>query len=127
MSTHFSAALFIKGDGLNLDEISQRLGVTPTYISEKGKRYGHAKTLCDFDAWSYFSPVNKERPFDEHIMALWDVVRPHIGYLRELKQKFQVNVSLDVKSSIPRFEIDHRCLELFTKLEIPFRVSVTKS
>jgi hypothetical protein len=124
--THSSAALIITGDGLDLDGISRTLGLAPTNISRKGERYGHAGTLCDYDMWYYSASVDGLRPLDEHIMALWDMVRPHIGYLRNLKQKFSVKVSLDVKSSIPDAEVDHRCLGLFAELEIPFRVSVTR-
>jgi hypothetical protein len=132
MNTHFSASLLIKGDGLNLDAISRTLGLTPTNISQKGKRYGHAQTLCDYDAWYYSPPIAKERPLDEHIMALWDVVRPHIGYLCDPKQKFEVSVSVHVNSNSSWFkeyhtcfEVDHRCLGLFAELGIPFKVFVT--
>jgi hypothetical protein len=130
---HFGALLHIKGDGLDLDDISRTLGLAPTSISQKGERYGHAQTLCDYDAWDYYSPVDKERPLDEHIMALWDAVRPHIGYLHGLKQKFEVSVSLHVNSGSfwfgkehhTSFEVDHRCMGLFSELGIPFKVFVT--
>jgi hypothetical protein len=130
---HFGVSLFIKGDGLDLDEISRTLGIAPTNISRKGERYGHAQTLCDFDGW-YFSPnIEGTRPLDEHIMTLWDVVRPHIGYLRDPKQKFEVSVSVHVNSSSfwfgreyhTSFEVGHRCMGLFTELGIPCRVFVT--
>jgi hypothetical protein len=124
--THSHAALIITGEGLDFDEISRKLGLVPTSLSRKGERYGHAKTLCDFNMWYFVVAVDGLRPLDEHIVALWDLVRPHFEFLRELKQKFHVEVSLDVKSSIPNIEIDHRCLGLFTELEIPFKVSVTR-
>ncbi len=101
------------------------LGVAPTYTSEKGKRYGHAQTLCDFDAWDYYAPVMEERPLDEHIMALDGVVRPHMGYLHKLKRKFKVYVVLSVLEPIPRFEIGHHCLRLFTELEIPVVITIS--
>ena len=129
---HFGASLFIKGDGLDLDEISRTLGLEPTTISQKGARYGHAQTLCDYDGWYYHSLVAKERPLDEHIIALWDAVRAHIGYLRDPKQKFEVYVSVHVTSSSlwigeysTLFEVDHRCMGLFTELGIPCKVFVT--
>jgi hypothetical protein len=132
-SFYFGASLFIKGDGLNFDEISRTLGLAPNMISEKGKRYGHAQTLCDYDAWHYSSPVDKERPLDEHIMAIWNAIRPHIGYLRDPKQKFEVSVSAHVNSSSfwfgkeyhTSFEVDHRCMGLFSELGIPCKVFVT--
>jgi uncharacterized protein DUF4279 len=124
--THSHAALIITGDGLDFDQISRTLGVAPYSISEKGKRYGHAKTLCDFNMWYFVVTVDALRPLDEHIMALWDVIRPHFDYLRQLKQKFHVEVSLDVQTSNPDVKVDHRCLGLFTELELPFRISVIR-
>jgi hypothetical protein len=130
---NFGVSLFIKGDGLDLDEISRTLGLDPTNISRKGERYGHAQTLCDFDGWCFSPKIEGARPLDEHIMALWDVIRPHVGYLRDLKQKFKVSVSAHVKSSSfwfgkeyhTSFEVDHRCMRLFAELGIPCGVIVT--
>jgi hypothetical protein len=133
MKTHFAATLFIKGDGLNLDEISQKLGLIPTSISRKGERYGHAQTLCNFDGWSYSPKVGDTLSLDEHLLALWNAIGPHIGYLRDLKQRFDVSVSIHIKTNslwfgkeyAANFEIGHRCMGLFTEIEIPCAVYVT--
>jgi hypothetical protein len=130
---HFGVSLFIKGDHLDLDEISRTLGLSQTNISRKGKRYGHAQELCDFDGWYYSPRIESTWLLDEHIMALWDAVRPHVGYLCDLKQKCEVSVSVHVTTSTlwfgreyqTRFEVDHRCMGLFTELGIPCRVFVT--
>jgi hypothetical protein len=132
-SIHFCVSLFIKGDGLDLDEISRTLGLDPTNISRKGERYGHAQTSCDFDGWYYSPKIEGTQPLGEQIMALWDAVGPHAGYLRELKQKFEVSVSAHVKSSSlwfgkeyhTNFEIDHPCMRLFAELGIPCKAFVT--
>jgi hypothetical protein len=70
--------------------------------------------------------VDKTRPLHEHIMALWDAVRPHIPYLRDLKRQFHVDVFCGYRSNsgTAGFEVDHRCLGLFAELEVPFGVSV---
>lgn len=133
MKTHFAATLFIKGDGLDLDEVSQKLGLTPTSISRKGERYGHAQTLCDFDGWFYSPKAGDAQSLDEHIMILWNAIRPHIGYLRDLKQRFDVSISIHIKTGslcfgkeyATNFEIDHCCVKLFAELEIPCKVFVT--
>jgi len=76
--------------------------------------------------WIYQPSVDRERPLDEHIMALWDAVRPHIPYLRDLKQRFQLDVFCGYRSNSDTagFRVDHRCLGLFSELDIPFEVSV---
>jgi hypothetical protein len=118
----FSARLRIFGDGLDLDEITRTLGLTPTHTHQKGARRKH-------DMWSYTAPVARELPLEEHIMALWDAVRPHIPYLRDLKRKFHVDVfcGYGSNSGTAGFQVSHRCLGLFSELEVPFGVSVVIS
>ncbi|HTB85768.1 MAG TPA: DUF4279 domain-containing protein [Candidatus Sulfotelmatobacter sp.] len=133
MSSHFSTSLFIKGDGLDLDEISRTLGLTPTNLSRKGERYGHAQTLCVFDGWYYSPKVDGSRPIDAHLAALSDAVRPHIQYLRDLKQRCEISVSIQVQTGSlwfgkeyhTSFDVGHQGMSLFAELEIPCRVFVT--
>ncbi|HEY1662884.1 MAG TPA: DUF4279 domain-containing protein [Verrucomicrobiae bacterium] len=115
----FSATLRISGDGLDFEEISRTLGLTPTHTHQKGERRKH-------DMWLYKVPVPREQPLESHIMALWDAVRLHIPYLRDLKRKFQVDVFCGYRSNsgTAGFQVGHRCLGLFSKLEVPFGVSV---
>ena len=133
MSTHFGTSLFIKGDSLDLDEISRTLGLTPTNLSRKGERYGHAQTLCDFDGWYYSPNMDGSHPIDAHLAALSDAVRPHIHYLRGLKQRCEISVSIHIQTSSlwfgkeyhTSFDVGHDSMRLFTELEIPCRVFVT--
>jgi Domain of unknown function (DUF4279) len=115
----FSATLRISGDGLDFEGISRALGLTPTHTHQKGERRKH-------DMWSYTAPVAREQPLEVHIMALWGAVRPHIPYLRDLKRKFQVDVFCGYRSNsgTAGFQVGHRCLGLFSELEVPFGVSV---
>ena len=120
----FRASLRIAGEGLDFEEISRTLGLTPTHQHRKGEPHGQG--LRRQDIWIYDAPIDRERPLHEHIMALWDAVCPQIPYLRELKQKFHVDVFCGYRSnnSTAGFEVDHRCLGLFAELEVPFGVSV---
>ena len=119
---HFKATLRISGDGVDFDEISRTLGLTPTHTHQKGERR-------KLDMWSYTAPVAEEQPLEEHIMALWNAVRPHIPYLCDLKRKFQVDVFCGYRSNsgTAGFQVSHRCLGLFSELEVPFGVSVVIS
>jgi hypothetical protein len=122
----FRASLRISGDGLDFDEITRTLGLTPTHTHRKGEqRKPHSKTWPN-DAWKYEPQIDRERPLDEHIMAIWNAVRPQIPYLRNLKRNFKVDIFCGYRSnsSTAGFNVDHRCLGLFTELEIPFGVSV---
>jgi hypothetical protein len=123
---HFRATLRIVGDGLDFDEISQTLGLTPTTTRRKGAAPGSHTLPGKPDLWLYRAPVARERPLDEHIMALWDAVRPQMAYLRRLKKRFKVDLCCGYQSNscTGGFNVDHRCLGLFAELDIPFGVSV---
>ena len=120
----FRASLRIAGEGLDFDEICRTLGLTPTHQHRKGETHGEGSRRQDI--WIYDAPIDRERPLYEHIMALWDAVRPQIPYLRELKRKFDVSIFCGYRSnsSTAGFEVGHHCLGLFAELEVPFGVSV---
>lgn len=124
----FSASLRIWGDGVDIEEITKTLGLTATHAHRKGEQRSSRSHSAPWphDMWLYEPPIDATRPLHEHIMALWDAVRPHIPYLRDLKRKFRVDVFCGYRSNngTAGFEVDHRCLGLFAELEVPFGVSV---
>lgn len=122
----FSATLRIHGEELPLDEISQRLGVQPTSSHRQGERRGANSPPHRDDAWHFQPALHESEPLERHIEELWRVVRPHVKYLKSLKQQFKVDVFCGYRSNcdMAGFEVSHKCLELFTALEVPFGVSV---
>jgi hypothetical protein len=131
----FSATLRIHGDNVPFEEVSERLGVQPTHVHRKGEhRPGERRRAPPSpgyrdDAWHYQASLPEPEPLERHIEALWHVVRPHTDYLKALKHRFKVDVFCGYRSNCDHagFEVSHRCLELFTVLEVPFGVSVIVS
>ncbi len=122
----FCATLRIHGDDVPFEEISARLGVQPTHIHRKGERRKPRSPGYRDDAWHFCPSLPEIEPLEHHINALWQVVRPHVEYLRALKQRFKVDVFCGYRSNCDHagFEVSHKCLVLFTTLEVPFGVSV---
>src|SRR5262245_48973549 len=122
----FSAMLRIHGDDVPFEEISQRLGVQPTHLHRKGQRRGPGSPGYRDDAWQFQPSLLEAESLERHIEALWQVLRPHVEYLKGLKQHFRVDVFCGYRSNCDHagFEVSHRYLELFTALEVPFGVSV---
>ena len=118
-----SATLRIHGQDVDFDSLSRNLGLQPTYKHRKGEKRG---VPSNFDAWHYQAPIDEEQPLEEHIMALWEVLKPHVGYLKSLQAQYTVDVVCGYRSNdqTAGFDVDHKCLELFTALEVPFSVSV---
>ncbi len=122
----FAATLRIHGDGLPFAEIRRTLGVDPTHVHHKGDRRGPNSPCYRDDAWHFNPPLQETEPLERHIEALWETVRPHVEYIKGLKERFTVNVFCGYRSNCDTagFEVSHKCLELFTALEVPFGVSV---
>jgi hypothetical protein len=123
---HFIATLRIHGHDVPFEEISQQLRVQPTSLHRKGERRGPRSPEYRDDAWHYQPTLAETEPLERHIEALWQVVRPAVNYLRALKQRVKVDVFCGYRSNCDTagFEVSHKCLELFTALEVPFGVSV---
>jgi hypothetical protein len=122
----FSATLRVHGDGVPFEEIRERLGVEPTHQHRKGERRGPNSPGWLDDAWQFEPALPETEPLERHIEALWQVVRPQVEYLKALKQRFRIDVFCGYRSNCDTagFEVSHKCLVLFTALEVPFGVSV---
>jgi hypothetical protein len=122
----FMASLRIHGDALPFAEITSRLGVQPTMIHRKGERRAPKSPPYLDDAWHFQPALPESAPLGQHIDALWQVVKPHVPYLKSLKQRYKVNVFCGYRSNCDHagIEVPHTCLELFTALEVPFGVSI---
>lgn len=123
----YSATLRIHGDDLPLDEITNRLKVQPTRTHRKGGRpKPTAQTVYRDDAWHFQPPLPETEPLERHIDALWSVVKPHVSYLKSLKEQYKVDVFCGYRSNCDHvgIQVPHTCLELFTALEVPLGVSL---
>lgn len=122
----FSATLRIHGEGVPFDEISKRLCVEPSHLHRKGERRGARSPAWKDDAWHFEPALPETAALECHIEAPWQVVRPHVDYLKALKQRYKVDVFCGYRpnSDTAGFEVSCKFLELFTALEVPFGVSV---
>jgi len=122
----YSATLRIHGNGIPFDEISQRLGVEPTHLHKIGEKRGNHSPSYRDDAWHYSPSIDELRPLEEHIEALWAVVRPHVAYIKSLKAQHKVDIFCGYRSNCDTagIEVPHTCLTIFTELEVPFGLSI---
>ena len=124
-----SASLRIFGESLDFLEIERALAIVASHTHRKGEyRSRSAKTPFMHDMWSYDARVPEERPLQEHIDALWQDIEHATEYLRSLKAKATVDVFLGYRSDWMDGGIDvpHESLVMFTKLEVPFTLSIVR-
>jgi len=122
----FSATLRIHGDDLPFDEIGRRLGVTPTHAHRKGEQRGPRSPEYTDDAWHFEPAIAESEPLHRHLESLWNVVRPHVDYLKHLKKSHSVDLFCGYRSNSDTagFEVPYECLAMFAALEVPFGLSI---
>jgi hypothetical protein len=123
----YSAALRIFGTIPDFDEITHRLGVTPSGAHRRGQRgWGENLPPYKFDMWMYNAPTEKAEPLHVHIDTLWNTFRDRKEYLLHLKQNLTVDVFLGYQSNCDHagVEVPYQSLEIFRELQIPFGLSI---
>lgn len=121
----YSASLRIFGDGLEIDAISDTLGLQPTHVHHKGETRGNLPPY-EHDMWSYRPTISENEDLQQHIDALWAALKPYKHYLLELKNRFTVDVFLGYRSDCETagIEVPYTSLDMFTELQIPFGLSI---
>jgi Domain of unknown function (DUF4279) len=123
----YSATLRIFGTIPDFDEITQRLGVTPSGAHRKGEPFrGSNLPPLNHDIWMYNAPVEEIEPLHVHIDTLWNTFRDRKEYLLHLKQGLTVDVFLGYRSNCDHagVEVPSGSLEMFRELQIPFGLSI---
>jgi hypothetical protein len=124
---NYSATLRVFGDIPDLDEITHRLGITPSEAHRRGTRgWGPNLPPYEHDMWSYKAPVKKTERLNVHIETLWKTVRVRKEYLLHLKQSVTVDVFLSYQSNCDHagIEVPYQSLQMFKELQIPFGLSI---
>jgi hypothetical protein len=122
----YSATLRIFGNIPDLDEITQRLGVTPSDTHRRGDRHWGRLPPSEHDMWMYCAPVKDTEALHVHIETLWNTFRERKEYLLQLKQELTVDVFLGYRSNCDNagVEVPYQSLEIFRELRVPFGLSI---
>ena len=124
---NYSATLRIFSEsGVDFEEIEKTLGVLPTRKHRVGERRGPKSPPYKHDMWSLESGLDEEEKLEDHLFALWGIIKPHKNYLLALKDTAKVDVFCGYRSSSHTAGVDvsYRALELFRELEIDFSLSI---
>jgi hypothetical protein len=122
----YSATLRIFGTIPDLDQITQRPGISPTKSHRRGDRRTPTSEPYKHDMWLYKVPVNKSEPLHLHIDSLWNLVKGGKEYLLQLKEQLTVDVFLGYRSNCDHagVEVPYLSLAMFVELQVPFGVSI---
>jgi len=121
---HFGAGLRIKNAPELHDEISKIL--KPTHVHKKGEKKFKEK-VWDNDIWILDSPLSDEKDLIEHILWIWEQIKPHIEYFMDLKKKgveMDLFCSFTTDSDQDGFTLDARTNEFINKLQLNIEFSI---
>jgi len=122
----YSATLRIFGNISSIDELTETLGVSPTYAHRRREKRGPHSQPFKHDMWMYEVPVPGAEPLHVHIDELWRVFKDRKSYLLQLKKELTVDVFLGYRSNSDNagVEVPAKSLEMFVDLQVPFGLSI---
>src|SRR5713226_5671202 len=85
------AVFRVSGRHLDLDEITQTLGIKPTRVHRPGDLDILGKPYPDF-MWLLDSPLRREEDLAAHLDWLGATLSPQISYLRMLKSTADLSI-----------------------------------
>jgi hypothetical protein len=116
----YGATLRIVGHGMDFQEISEQLGIQPTYTHQEGDQYAA-------DMWCYSTSLDGLWDLDFHLKALRDALAGRKSHLRAIKRRYNVDIFCVYDGTVCHagsFYIAPENLQMFTELEIAFGVLI---
>ncbi len=122
----FTASLIISGEIDDFEELTNIVGVSPVHAHRKGEKRSETSRPYPSDLWRYTPKISKEKSLSCHLNALWSDIGRNCESIKALKEILNVSVFCGYRSDCDHagFEVEHKSLEIFQKLEVPFSVSV---
>lgn len=123
----YSLSLRISGTGLNPEEISRALALTPTFSVRAGEalRLGR-DTVADRDIWVYDVARKWNKPLHELLRLAQTTLAPKAEVLKQWAKKHEVALWCSYQTNLAQggFELSPSDLAFLSELGVPFVVSV---
>lgn len=124
---NYSASLRIFSESdVDFEEIESVLGVSASMSYRKGDRRRPKGPESRYNIWILESGLSEEECLENHLLALWRVIKPHKDYLKSLKEKAIVDIFCGYRSSshTAGLEVGYQAFDVFRELEIDFSLSI---
>lgn len=122
-----TVTFIIRGAGLDLEAITQTLGISPSKTHRVGdpSRLKTRGPAVD-DRWSLKSPLDAEEPMDAHLRWLAQQLEPHYEYIKTLGAVADVYIYCGFTSDSfqPSFSLSPEALAIFADLGVQMRLSL---
>ncbi|MGH9352949.1 MAG: DUF4279 domain-containing protein [Terriglobia bacterium] len=119
------ASVRIFGVDLDLDSISNHLGIQPSESHRKGDLSLPSRSYSE-DMWRIDSPHPKTETLEVHLSWLGQVLVPRYDFIRRLRENHEVSsyCGISVDGDNCRFQISPESLRMFVDLGIAMNLTV---
>jgi len=121
--------LWISGEGLPLDEVTNRFGIQPTYSYKKGDTYYDKITKETItyieDCWLFNKEIETEQ-FEQKIFSFVNSFKIETEYIKSLAKKFKTFLWLAVYPEREQeiVHLSHKISETIYKLGLPIEIEI---
>lgn len=121
----YSASLRIfSSDKMDIDAITNYLGLTPTYSHIKGEPC--YKGVFENSMWLFEMDLPEKTHLDFHIQTLWSTLKPLKEKILKLKENFNVDIFCGYRSNSDTagIVVAPSSFDIFTELDVSFQLSI---
>ncbi len=125
---HFCASFRVIDAAHFHAEITATLGFSPSSTVTRGSPIPHlAGRTAKHDIWVLDSPISEASNWSEHLRWLDEQLRPHLPYLRSLRQRgVEMDIFLGYRTDhdCSSFDVSPGAADIASAIGIPLHVSI---
>ncbi|MEH7481541.1 DUF4279 domain-containing protein [Neobacillus drentensis] len=128
MEESFVAGSFnfiIRGEDLNLDEITKNINLKPSKVRRKGELIAKDIKMKD-SYWSYQIKYEGYNELDLALDELLNTLHPYKSFVSEIANVYDVFINLSLRSNLGQlgFDLQPKILKALADLSIRFEVNI---
>ena len=128
MEESFVAGSFnfiIRGEDLNLDEITKNINLKPSKVRRKGELIAKDIKMKD-SYWSYQIKYEGYNELDLALDDLLNTLHPYKSFVSEISNVYDVFINLSIRSNLGQlgFDLQPKILKVLADLSIRFEVNI---
>ncbi|MEY2196993.1 DUF4279 domain-containing protein [Neobacillus sp. BF23-41] len=115
----------IRGEDLNLDEITKKINLKPSKVRRKGELIAKDIKMKD-SYWSYQIKYEGYNELDLALDELLNTLHPYKSFVSEISNVYDVYINLSLRSNLGQlgFDLQPKILKALADLSIRFEVNI---
>lgn len=120
--TNIEVEFRIIGENFDIAEVTRNLNILPTEFWKIGDKIRNTKKVRTYTSWNYSTEKKETLFLEEQLDAIGKIFIPRLETLCNLKEKYNLDFSLDViviieNSEVPSITFDDNLISFLSKLK----------